>query len=84
MFAEKKLAFGQSWNAMAAQTIRANQALALSIFTSFWLPTGRKAAAGSLASQIQRAAVGVLTKGVEPVHRKAVANAKRVARTKLR
>ena len=84
MFAEKKLAFGQSWNAMAAQTVRANQALALSLFTSFWSPTGRKASAGAVASQIQRAAVGVLTKGVAPVHRKAVANAKRLARKKFR
>ena len=84
MFAEKKLAFGQSWNAMAAQTVRANQALALSIFTSFWSPTGRKASASAVASQIQRAAVGVLTKGVAPVHRKAVANAKRLASAKLR
>jgi hypothetical protein len=84
MVAEKKLAFGQSWNAMAVQAALANQTLALSVFKSFWLPTRRKPSARAVASQIQRAAVGVLNKGVEPVHRKAVANAKRLARTKLR
>jgi hypothetical protein len=84
MVAEKKAAFGQSWNAMALQAVRANQALALSLFTSMWLPTRRKPSPSRVASQLQNAAIGVLTKGLEPVHRKAVSNAKRLARTKLR
>ncbi len=84
MVSEKKVAFAQSWSAMAVQATRANQALALSVFTSMWLPTRRKPSAAALASQIQRAAMGVLSKGVAPVHSKAVANAKRLARTKLR
>jgi hypothetical protein len=84
MVSEKKVAFGKSFNAMAVETARANQALALSFFTSLWLPTRRKSSAAALASQVQRAAVGVLSKGVAPVHTKAVANAKRLARTKLR
>ena len=84
MVAEKKDAFGQSLNAMAAQAVRANQTLALSLFKSFWLPAGRKLTAGAVASRVQRATVGVLSKGLEPIHSKAVANAKRLARTKLR
>jgi hypothetical protein len=84
MVAEKNEAFGRSWGAMAVQAARANQALALSLFQSFWFPTRRKPSSAAVAAQIQRAAVGVLSKGVEPVHRKAVANAKRLARTKLR
>ena len=84
MVAEKKVAFGQSWNAMALQAARANQALALSFFTSLWSPTRRKPSAAALASKVQRAALGVLSKGVAPIHSKAVANAKRLARTKLR
>lgn len=84
MVAEKKLAFGQSWNAMAVEAVRANQALAMSFFKPFWTLTGRKPSVRAVSSQIQRSAVGVLSKGVEPVHRKAVANAKRLARTKLR
>jgi hypothetical protein len=84
MVAEKNAAFGQSWKAMAVQAVRANQALALSIFTSMWLPTRRKPSLSRVASQLQDAAIGVLTKGLEPVHRKAVSNAKRLARTTLR
>jgi hypothetical protein len=84
MVAEKKVAFGESLNAMAAQTVRANQMLALSLFKSFWLPSSRKVTASSVVSKVQRAATGVLSKGIEPVRRKAVANAKRLARTKLR
>ena len=84
MVAEKQVAFGQSLVAMTLQALRANQALALSLFASMWLPTRRKPSATALASQIQRVAVGVLSSGVAPIHRKAVANAKRLARTKLR
>lgn len=84
MVAEKKVAFGESWRAMSLQAAVANQTLALSLFKSVWLPTRRKPSMASVTSQIQRAAVGVLSKGVEPVHRKAIANAKRLARTKLR
>jgi hypothetical protein len=35
-------------------------------------------------AQLQHATLGILGKGLGPVHRKAVANAKRLARTKLR
>jgi hypothetical protein len=85
MVAEKKAAFTDSWSAMAAQAVRANQALALSLFQSFWSPsTRRKPSPAAVSARIQRAALGVLSKGVAPVHRKAVANAKRLARTKLR
>jgi hypothetical protein len=84
MVAEKKVAFGESWTAMTTQAIRANQAMALSFFQSFWSPRRRKPTAGAVTAQVQRAALGVLSKGIAPVHRKAVANAKRLARTKLR
>lgn len=84
MVAEKKIAFTQSWSDMAVQAARANQALALSLFASMWSPTRRKPSVAAVTAQVQRAAVGVLSKGIAPVHRKAVANAKRLARTKLR
>lgn len=81
MVSEKATAFSQAWSAMAVQAAVANHALALSFFKSF----GHKPpSAAAAASQIQRAATSVLSKGVAPVHRKAVANAKRLARTKLR
>jgi hypothetical protein len=82
MSAEKTAAFNESWNAMAVQAMRANQALAVSMLRSLWMPG--KASASAVTTQLQNAALGVLGKGVAPVHRKAVANAKRLARTKLR
>jgi hypothetical protein len=85
MVAEKKSAFAEAWQAMAAQSFRANQALATSMFRSIWSPSlGRKPGGAKVAAQIQSAAIGVFAKGLAPVHRKAVANAKRLARTKLR
>jgi hypothetical protein len=84
MVAEKNDAFGQAWAAMAAQAVRANQALTMSLWASLWSPSRRKPSATAFAAQVQRAALGVLSKGVAPVHSKAVANAKRLARTKLR
>jgi hypothetical protein len=85
MVAEKNAAFGESWRAMAAQAAVANQALAASFFRSFLaVAGGKKPSTAAAASQLNRAALGVLGKGLAPVHRKAVANAKRLSRTKLR
>jgi hypothetical protein len=85
MVAEKKTAFAEAWQAMATQTLRANQTLAMSFFRSFWSPTLKgKPTPAKVGAQLQSAALSVLGKGLTPVHRKAVANAKRLARTKLR
>ena len=85
MIAEKKTAFAQAWQAMATQTVRANQTLAASFFRSMWSPAGwGKPSVGNVVTQVHGAALGILDKGMSPVHRKAVANAKRLARTKLR
>lgn len=82
---EKAAAFAESWLAMSRHAMQANQALAASGLQAMWAPfPGRKPAGGHLAAQAQRAALAVLDKGLSPVHRKAVANAKRLARTKLR
>jgi hypothetical protein len=82
----KKNAFTGSWIAMATQTILAPQALAMSLVRSFWAPTlvGQPSSAASGARPVQSAAPGVLVKGLAPVGRKAVANAKPLARTELR
>ena len=85
MVAEKNAAFAESWNAMAAQAVLANQALAASFLRSVLTPTrGRKPSPAAAVAGLQRAALGVLDKGLAPVHRKAVANARRLARTKVR
>jgi len=85
MVTEKTSAFGEAWNAMALQTMLANQALAASWLRALWVPSlARRPSAAAVAADLQHAALGVLGKGMAPVHRKAVANAKRLSRTKLR
>ncbi len=85
MVGEKNAAFGESWKAMSAQAVLANQALAASFFRSFLSAArGKKPSAAASAAQLHKATLGVLGKGFAPVHRKSVANAKRLARTKLR
>lgn len=85
MVAEKNAAFVESWNAMAVQAARANQALASSFFKSFFAAArGKKPSAAQAAAQYRRAALGVAAKGFAPVHRIATANAKRLGRIKLR
>jgi hypothetical protein len=85
MVAEKNRAFVESWTAMAAQATIANQALAASYFQSFLaVAQGRQPSAIGAAVALQNAALGVLGKGLAPVHRKATANATRLARTRLR
>lgn len=81
MVAEKNTAFTLSWQAMAAQAVVANQALAASFMRSFWSPPQMPMHA---LTQVQNAALGVLGRGMAPVHRKAVANARRLAKTSLR
>lgn len=85
MVAEKNSAFAEAWQAMATQSLRANQALAKFFLRSIWSPSLRsKPTVAKVAAQLQSAGLGVIGKALAPVHRKAVANAKRLARTKLR
>ena len=85
MVVEKKTAFAEAWQAMAKQSVRASQTPATSLLRSIWSPSLRnKPTPGKVAAQLQSAALGVFGKGLAPVHRKAVANAKRLGRTKLR
>ena len=80
MIAEKNSAFGESWTAMALQALQSHRAFAATT------PASPRAApaAHALATQLHHAALAVLGKGLAPVHRRAVANAKRLARTRLR
>ena len=84
MGAEKVAAFTESWNAMALQTIRANQALTFGFLRTFWTAWAAGSPSSRTVGRLQSAALDVLGKGIAPVHRKATANAKRLARTKLR
>jgi len=76
MVGEKQAAVAQAWTAMFAEGVRLQQQLALSLFTGA-TPRQHAAQAKSRASRIA-------STGLAPFHRKAVANAKRLARTKLR
>ncbi len=81
MGAEKWAAFSESWAAMAKQLTRENEKMALALVRSFWFPwAAARPSAKSTAEQMSTAAMGIVHKGVAPVHRRAVANAKRLGR----
>ena len=83
MGAEKLAAFYESWNAMLTEMLRANAQLAL--WSARWFVPGWPASrplTRATAGHIQRAAIGILGKGVAPVRRRAVANARRLRRVR--
>ena len=82
MGTEKMIALNEAWNAMAWQAFRQNQKLALSFMQSLWFPWARPRS--SVSRQLSNAALGVLGKGMAPIRRRAVANAKRLGRTRRR
>jgi hypothetical protein len=79
MGTEKVAAFNEAWNAMALEAFRANQRLTLSFMQSLWFPWIHPK-----RRQLSNAALGILGKGMAPVRRRAVANAKRLGRVKRR
>jgi hypothetical protein len=84
MVSEKQQAFTESWMAMATQAVQANLALTSTAWRSLCYPwLGGGATPSAMASQMQEAGMGVINKGLAPVHRKAMANAKRLAKTRL-
>lgn len=81
MVDEKTVAFSHGWTAMAVQTMRAQQSFAQTALRSLafpWLASPKTAAA--LLASWRSAAAGIVEKGMIPVHRKAVANARRLGR----
>ena len=85
MFAEKQVAFVHSWLAMLTEAARINQRLMLSAFSAAaWSSPPRGARLADSARRAQKSAISVVAKGLAPVHRKAVANARRLARVKPR
>lgn len=79
---EKFAAAGEAWTAMATQALLENQKLAMSLMQSFWFPWTRPTK--SLSSQLNQAGTAILGKGMAPIRRRAVANAKRLNRLKRR
>lgn len=76
MVAEKQLAFSQAWVNILTETARMQQQFFMNCLTGkTWSQQ-----LGSTRSALTRAT----NNGLAPIHRKAVSNAKRLARTKLR
>lgn len=80
MVREKQLAFGQAWTAMAIEAMRINQ----QILSSFLFRPWSFLKPGHSAKLYGDGAQAILAKGIAPVHKKAVANARRLARTRLK
>jgi hypothetical protein len=85
MVYEKQVAFAQAWVEMAMQVFCANQALTAFVLRFLFTPLSYKtpSAISAAAAQVQNAALGVWGKGLAPLHRKAVSNARRLAKTKF-
>jgi hypothetical protein len=82
---EKIAAVNEAWTAMATQALLENQKFALTFMQSLWFPWMRPTpTAKSVSRQLNRAAVRTLGKGLPPVRRRAVANAKRLGRINRR
>jgi hypothetical protein len=84
MVAEKHDAFLESWVAINTQALVAQQAM----LASFWRrlltpPWLAKTVPGQTAAQLHRAGAKIVAEGIEPLRRKAVANAKRLSKTPL-
>lgn len=85
MGAEKVAAFQESWMAMGLQVWQVQMQMWTSTMQAFWMPWGRTApGSGNVMAQWQKATLGILGQGMAPVHRRAVANAKRLGHTRLR
>lgn len=84
MVAEKQLAFSQALTVLATESVKAQVRLStewLKLLTPGGLTPAR---AARLARETNASALAVASKAIAPVHRKATANAKRLAKTKLR
>lgn len=76
---EKFAAFQESWIAMAGQVIQVQQQAALQMMQAFFTPMAWRAPSyRSMERQWSNASFSVLGKGLEPISRRAVANAKRL------
>jgi hypothetical protein len=85
MGTEKLVAFGEAWRAMTLQALKSNQQLAASMMRSAWPAAASRRVSAVLpltqvVSDWQGAALDILGQGIRPMHRRAVANAKRLTR----
>jgi len=78
MSAEKISAFHESWNAMFLAVCRANLRLfpSAQAWTALWLGQHHRAR----SAEVHHAMLDILVSGVTPIHRRVIANAKRLRR----
>jgi hypothetical protein len=85
MMQEKQMAFVQSWMAMAIEAARIQQSLLMSwLSPSRMLSPWSPAAGAKTATLLRGAALRVAAKGLAPVHSKAVSNARRLRKARLK
>jgi hypothetical protein len=84
MSAEKTAAFAESWKAMAMEALRVQQSIAMLWWRATWMPWIQGNPARQTAEHLRRAQRSILGKGFAPVHRRAVANARRLSRIPIR
>ncbi|MEP6608911.1 MAG: polyhydroxyalkanoate granule-associated phasin [Burkholderiaceae bacterium] len=94
MSSEKLSAFGESWNLMTLEVVKAQQQMAHAWMTAWRVPFDPSGASAHRASahrsfaraatQMQTSILRVMSGGLRPVHRRATANARRLAGVKVR
>lgn len=84
MIGEKAAAFSESWIAMGGYWLSLQQAWANALWRWALMPCSGAMPWPPSGAQWQRAAQGLLSRGLAPVHRRAVANAKRLGRAAAR
>ena len=81
MGAEKFAAGCEAWNAMVIEFHRAQWAYLFSLGPGAWLGgQGHRAASRKAMRHVEATTLAVLARGVAPVHRRVVANARRLSR----
>jgi hypothetical protein len=80
---EKVAAFQESWVSMGMQAAMAQQRLWVGMMGALPWPWG-SGRMPDMSAALAKEGQGVLDKGFAPVHRRAVANAKRLGRTRLK
>lgn len=86
MSSEKLDAFNEGWRAIGMEMVRIQQRSALAMLSSLWSPWSAGARTNWLptTAQAQKASLALLGVAIAPVHRRAVANAKRLGRSPRR
>jgi len=83
MWEEKITAFSESWHAAAQETIKINQQLTESlihhIFTPWWSISSEH---HLTPAKINTATQSILDKSMEPIHKQAISNARRINKLK--